>query len=57
MKQFECRTKDNRRHTIVFRNHLKSKIDQMEVDFENEQFWYDLNNFKDKNDPVLTGIA
>src|SRR5918996_6263599 len=35
---------------FLIKDHLKSKIDQLEVDFENRCFWYDLVNDDNKYD-------
>ena len=46
--------KDNRGHNkrLFDQDHLKSKIDQLEVDFEKVRFWYTLDNFENKHDPI-----
>ena len=37
---------------FLIEDHLKSKIDQLEVDFEKVGFWYTLDNFENKHDPI-----
>jgi hypothetical protein len=41
---------------FLIKEHMKSKIDQLEVDFEKRTFWYDLINFEDKRDPVMIKV-
>jgi hypothetical protein len=40
----------------LIKEHMKSKIDQLEVDFEKRTFWYDLINFEDKRDPIMIKV-
>ena len=37
---------------FLIENHLKSKIDQLEVDFEKVRFWYTLENNENKHDLI-----
>jgi hypothetical protein len=41
---------------FLIKDHLKSKIDQLEVDFENRCFWYDLVNDDNKYDPLFIKV-
>ena len=41
---------------FLIKDHLKSKIDQLEVDFENRCFWYDLNNYENEYDPLFIKV-
>jgi hypothetical protein len=41
---------------FLIKEHMKSKIDQLEVDFEKRTFWYDLINFEDKRDPIMIKV-
>lgn len=41
---------------FMIKDHLKSKIDQLEVDFEKVRFWYTLENFENKLDPILIEV-
>lgn len=37
---------------FLIKDHLKSKIDLLEVDFEKVRFWYTLDNFENKHDLI-----
>ena len=41
---------------ILIENHLKSKIDQLEVDFEKVRFWYTLDNNEYKHDLITIKV-
>jgi hypothetical protein len=41
---------------FLIKNHLKSNIDQLEVDFENKSFWYDLKNYENEYDPLFMKV-
>jgi hypothetical protein len=41
---------------FLIKEHLKSKIDQLEVNYEKRTFWYDLINFEDERDPIMIKV-